>query len=118
MGDGCATKTSRNRGDKSVSKRQSMTDRQSRISLTFWQRLILVGAILLSGEALAFIIPSQAARANINCVAGNGGNGGNAVGGQEGAIGTESGNCNIGGHKTFSSGGAIQNNGNSGNNQS
>src|SRR5436309_846863 len=110
MCDYSVINTSRNRGGKSVSKRQPTTGRQSHVSLPFWQRLILVGAVLLSGEGLAFIIPSQAVLANINCVAGNGGPGGVAIGGQNGALGGLGGDCIIGGHKTFAPGGLIQNN--------
>ncbi len=81
---------------------------------TFWQRLIVVSAIFLSGETLACIIPSQIAHAEINCVAGNGGPGGVANGGQNGAVGGVGGDCVIGGNKVLAPGGFNQNNGNQG----
>ena len=98
-------------------KRQTVLGRQNHNYLTFWQRLILISAVLLSGETLAIINSSQAVHAQIVCHAGNGGNGGNAVGGVAGADGGIGGDCVIGGHKTFSPGGPLQNNGNNGNNQ-
>jgi hypothetical protein len=94
-----------------------ITERQSHGYPTFWQRLILVGVVLLSGEFLARLIPIQATYANINCVAGNGGPGGTAIGGQNGAIGGIGGDCVIGGNKAFSPGGFNQNSGTQGNNQ-
>jgi hypothetical protein len=71
-----------------------------------------VSAILLSGEILAGIVPSQTVHAAaINCVAGNGGNGGIAYGGQNGAAGNVGGDCVISGNKVFAPGGFNQNSG-------
>ena len=85
---------------------------------TFWQRLMLVSAILFAGEILVGIVPSQTAHAEINCVAGPGGPGGIAYGGQNGAIGGVGGDCVIGGNKVFAPGGFNQNNGTQGTSQS
>lgn len=56
----------------------------------------------------------QIAHAEINCVAGPGGNGGTAYGGQGGAVGGVGGDCVIGGNKVFAPGGVNQNNGSQG----
>ena len=91
-------------------KRRTTLEKQSYGYLTFWQRLMLVSAILLSGEILASTVPSQTVHA-INCVAGHGGRGGIAYDGQNGASGTFAGDCVIGGNKDFPIGGFNQNNG-------
>lgn len=98
-------------------KSRRMIEKHSYNYPTFWQRLILVSGILLSGETLACIIPSQIAHAEINCIAGNGGPGGVANGGQNGAIGGVGGDCVIGGNKVFAPGGFNQNNGTQGTSQ-
>jgi hypothetical protein len=95
-------------------KRQTIVEKQCH-NLTFWQRLILVSAILLSGEIAASIMPSQTVHA-INCRAGYGGSGGVSYGEQGGARGV-GGDCVIGGNKSFVPGGFNQNNGNQGHNQ-
>ena len=91
-------------------KRRTIVERQRHGHLTFWQRLILVNAMLLSGAIVADMIPSQTVHA-INCVAGHGGHGGIANDGQNGASGTFPGDCVIGGNKDLSIGGFNQNNG-------
>ena len=95
-------------------KRRTITEKQCHGYPTCWQRLLLVSAILLSGETLVGIIPSQIAHAEINCVAGNGGPGGTAYSGQGGAVGGVGGDCVIGGNKVFAPGGVNQNNGTQG----
>ena len=92
-----------------MGKRRTIVEKQSYGYLTFWQRLLLVGTILLSGEIVAGIIPSQSVHA-INCRAGNGNPGGVANGGQ-GSIEAPGGDCIIGGKKEFIGGGFDQNNG-------
>ncbi len=87
-----------------------LTERQKHSYSTFWQRLILVSAILLSGEMVASIMPSQTAHA-INCRAGQGGSGGIDNNEQGGPRGT-GGDCVLGGNKSFVPGGFNQNNGN------
>jgi hypothetical protein len=89
-----------------------LTEKQCHGYPTFWQRLIVVSAILLSGEFLAAIAPSQTIHAYVNCVAGHGGRGGLAYGGQSGAAGGVGEDCVIGGRKAFAPGGFNQNNGN------
>ncbi len=99
-------------------KRRTLTEKQCHGYPTLWQRLILVSAILLSGEILEAIVPSQIVHATeFNCIAGNGGNGGISYGGQSGAIGNVGGDCVIGGKKVFAPGGFNQNNGTQGFNQ-
>lgn len=117
MDDNSATNSRSNRGDTNVEKQLILTARQKHGHLTFWQRSILITAILCSGDALATLSPCQAAYANINCNAGNGGNGGTAIN-SNGALGGIGGDCIIGGQKIFSAGGPIQNNGSTRDNQS
>ena len=92
-----------------------LTERQRHSYSTFWQRLILVSAILLSGEIGICIIPSQTVHA-INCRAGLGGSGGVTNGGQHTPLGV-GGDCVIDGSKSYDPGGVNQNNGNQGHNQ-
>jgi hypothetical protein len=87
-----------------------LAERQKHSYFTFWQRLILVSAILLSGEIAASIMPSQTVHA-MNCRAGQGGSGGVSNGEQGGARGV-GGDCVLGGNKSFVPGGFNQNNGN------
>ncbi len=89
-----------------------LTKRQKYNSFTFWQRLILVSAILLSGEIGICIIPSQTVHAT-GCLAGRGGPGGVATGGQHTPI-HAGGDCVISGNKSYDPGGVNQNNGNQG----
>ncbi len=91
-------------------KRRTIVERQSCGYLTLWQQLILVSAILLSGEILGGIVPSRTVHA-INCAAGPGGRGGIANEGQATALGNVGGDCVIGGNKAFAPGGFNQNNG-------
>jgi hypothetical protein len=96
-------------------KRRTLTEKQCHGYPTFWQRLIVVSAILLSGEFLAAIVPSQTVHAEFNCVAGSGAPGGTSYGGQSGATGGVGGDCVLGGgYKSFAPGGFNQNNGNQG----
>ena len=100
-----------------MKKRRMRVKKQGHGYPTFWQRLILMSSILLPGEILVGIVPSQIAHAEINCVAGPGGPGGIAYGGQNGAIGGVGGDCVIGGNKVFAPGGFNQNNGTQGTSQ-
>jgi hypothetical protein len=79
-----------------LSKGQTIVEKQNYGYFTFWQRLILVSTILLSGEILAAMVPSQTVHAS-NCRAGYGGPGGLANSGQGGALGEVGGDCVIGG---------------------
>jgi hypothetical protein len=97
-------------------KRRTIGEKQSYGYLTLWQRLLLVSTLLLSGEISVGIVPSQTAHA-INCVAGHGGHGGMANGGQLGAAGDFGGDCVIGGEKSRVIGGLNQNNGDQGDSQ-
>jgi hypothetical protein len=77
-------------------KGRMTVEKQSYGYLTFWQQLILVSTILLSGEILAAMLPSQTVHAT-NCHAGYGGAGGLTNSGQSGATGDAGGDCIIGG---------------------
>src|SRR5436853_6294343 len=90
---------------KCVLKRQAMTDSQKRVHLSLWKRLILIAGILLPGVSLAMLAPSQAAYAEagwpqafIICRAAEGGHGGIAINGSNGANGAPGGDCAIGPH--------------------
>jgi hypothetical protein len=92
-------------------KGRTIVEKQSYGYLTFWRQLILVSTILLSGEILAAMLPSQTVHAYVNCLSGPGGHGGLGYGGQDGAMGQVGGDCVIGGRKAFVPGGFNQNNG-------
>ena len=98
----------------SMMKQQTVTSSQNHFQLPVWKRLILVTAILLSGETLAIITSNQAAYANNGCNGGNGGPGGTANNGSSGADGGNGGDC-IYGFKA-GSGGESQGNGANGGN--
>src|SRR3989442_14093421 len=90
---------------KCVLKRQVMTDSQKRVHLSLWKRLILIAGMLLPGVSLAMLAPSQAAYAEAGwpqtifiCRAGDGGNGGVADHGSNGAAGAPGGDCTYGPH--------------------
>lgn len=89
-----------------------MKKRPNHVCLPFWQRLILVNALIIS-YTLIIIIHAQYIYA---CNGGNGGNGGTSTAGVNGSAGGIGGDCVIGGYKSVNSGGIIQNNGNSSNN--
>lgn len=77
-------------------KQQAIMHSQNRVQLPGWKRLILVIAILFSGETLAVIPSGQVIYANSICNAGNGGPGGTANNGSVGAGGGTGGDCNYG----------------------
>jgi hypothetical protein len=66
------------------------------VGLAAWKRLILIAGMLLPGEALAALVPSQTAYAQMSpfmCGAGHGGDGGLANHGSSGANGASGGGC-------------------------
>lgn len=95
-------------------KRQKIAERQSHVCLPFWQRLILVSALIVSTYTSSIVIQIQYV---YSCHAGNGGNGGTSIGGANGSDGGIGGDCINSGYKSVTSGGTIQNNGGSSNNQ-
>jgi hypothetical protein len=84
-------------------KQEVMAGIPKRLGLPLWKRLILVTALLLSGESLVAIGSSHPAHANgviyIVCRAGDGGHGGVASHINDGARGGNGGDCVIHGAK-------------------
>jgi hypothetical protein len=84
-------------------KQQAMAGMLKRVRLPLWKRLLLVTAILLSGESLVAVASSQAAHASsvtyIICKAGDGGDGGLSIHTIDGGRGGTGGDCLIGGAK-------------------
>lgn len=79
-----------------------MTDRPKHVQLSAWKRLILIASIL-PGVSFATLIPSHTAYANSGwpqsvfiCRAGDGGSGGVAINGSNGAAGAPGGDCTNG----------------------
>jgi hypothetical protein len=69
---------------------------QKHVGLPVWKRLILIAGMLLPGGALAALVPSQTAHAQVNpfvCRAAPGGNGGLANHGSAGGDGASAGGC-------------------------
>jgi hypothetical protein len=84
-------------------KQKMMEGISTHVRLPLWKRLMLVTALLLSGEALVASASSQAAHANgvtyVMCVAGDGGDGGWATHAIDSGRGGNGGDCFINGAK-------------------
>jgi hypothetical protein len=84
-------------------KQQTMAGRPKCVQLSVWKRLILIAVMLLPGGSLTMLAPSQTAYADSGgpqnvfiCRAGDGGNGGTAINGSNGAAGAPGGDCTNG----------------------
>ena len=80
-------------------KQQVMAAVSKHVRLPLWKRLMLITALLLSGESLAAVVSSQAAHAStityIVCNAGDGGPGGVSSHSTDGGRGGNGGDCLI-----------------------
>ena len=89
-------------------RQQVMAGIPGQLRLPLWKRLMLVAALLLTGESLVAIGSSQAAHASsvtyIVCNAGDGGDGGVANRTTDGGRGGNGGDCIIHGAKGGSGG--------------
>jgi hypothetical protein len=110
-------------GEKSMPEQLLLTASLGRVHLPLWKRLTLVTTLLLSAGAIAPVTcfahhgsyhhhHHNRYIANAQCVAGDGGDGGIAIGASTGGSGGPGGDCVIGGAKAGS--GGIQGAGSSG----